>query len=497
MTNAMTLQRQYSLPNCTLILEGLSDTGGQGQGEMRPVMSLLINAECHLPGQENPLVGGREFFESLVTAVSLYAQEFLSGVHLPRHTYSDRPSFVRLERLDRAHHRLIVEKDLNNPNSEERVIDLTTVQLFDLVEAIDQFVADTQTLPFWSLNLSPVPKRYARSGEPLAKQVVPASIGVSGLALAAIAFFSLPTMRVKTPECLAPGASDCPGVVANTPSPGASPTIIPSPAASPSPTSAASPSPTASTPDLARLETALTAAPPITNAQELKTLGDGLTAQIREKWKTQSAVTEPLAYRVGVARNGDVVGFKAESQTALDQARQTPLLDLLYLPANGSAPSSEPLAQYRVVFKPQGNFDVTPVSSPTSAAPPSPTVAASPTPTATSATSSTASPVTELTDTATIENLQPKLYDLLDQNWKGRPPFDKDLLYRVRVKPDGTIAGFQPETAIANDFAKDTPLPQLGKPIDQNAPAESAASFKVVFKPSGVLQVNPWYGAKR
>ena len=52
MTNAMTMQRQYSLPNCTLILEGLSDTGTQGQGDMRPVMSLLINAECHLPGQE-------------------------------------------------------------------------------------------------------------------------------------------------------------------------------------------------------------------------------------------------------------------------------------------------------------------------------------------------------------------------------------------------------------------------------------------------------------
>ena len=199
------------------------------------------------PDKKKPLVGGREFFESLVTAVSLYAQEFLSGVHLPRHTYSDRPSFVRLERLDRTHHRLIVEKDPNNPNSEERSIDLTTVQLFDLVESIDQFVADTQTLPFWSLNLSPVPKRYARSGEPLAKQVVPASIGVSGLALAAIAFFSLPTMRVKTPECLAPGASDCPGVVANPSSPGASPTVSPSPAASVSP--AASPSPIASNPD--------------------------------------------------------------------------------------------------------------------------------------------------------------------------------------------------------------------------------------------------------
>ncbi|MBW4441799.1 MAG: DUF4335 domain-containing protein [Plectolyngbya sp. WJT66-NPBG17] len=505
MTNAMTMQRQYSLPNCTLILEGLSDTGGTGQGEMRAVMSLLINAECHLPGQEKPLVGGREFFESLVTAVSLYAQEFLSGVHLPRHTYSDRPSFVRLERLDRAHHRLIVEPDPNNSNSEERSINLTTVQLFDLVEAIDQFVADTQTLPYWSLNLSPVPKRYARSGEPLAKQVVPASIGVSGLALAAIAFFSLPTMRVKTPECLSPGASDCPGVVA---SPGASPspTVSPSPVASP--TTAASPSPSTA-PDLTQLEAALNTAPAITDTQELKTLGDRLTTQIRDQWKTQSAVTEALAYRVGVARNGDVVGFKAETPAALSNATQTPLLDLLYRPASGSTPSSEPLAQYRVLFKPQGNLEVTPISSPTSAAPPSPSVVASPVPVSTAeiapspdpspsiAPSPTASPATELTDAPTLENLQPKLYDAIDQNWKGRPPFNKDLVFRVRIKPDGAITGFQPENQPANEFAKDTPLPQLGKAIDPNTSAEPAASFKVVFKPSGKLEINPWYGVRK
>ncbi|MEP0916264.1 DUF4335 domain-containing protein [Leptolyngbya sp. DQ-M1] len=510
MTNAMTLQRQYSLPNCTLILEGLSDTTGFAQPEIRPVMSLLINAECHLPGQDKPLVGGREFFESLVTAVSLYAQEFLSGVHLPRHTYSDRPSFIRLERIDRAHHRLIVEKDPNHPNSEERAVDLTTVQLFDLVEAIDQFVADTQTLPYWSLNLSPVPKRYARSGEPLAKQVVPASIGVSGLALAAIAFFSLPTMRVKTPECLTPGASDCPGVVATPPSPGASP--IPSPVASP--TAAASPSPTASpsavtspsptaSPDLAQLETALNAAPPITDPQELRSLSDRLSAQIRDRWKTQSAVTEELAYRVGVARTGDVVGFKAESPAALDNARRTPLLDLLYLPADGSPPSSEPLAQYRVVFKPQGNFEVTPIASPTSATPPSP--AASPTtntmivPNPASSPAVAANPATtqtELTDESTLDNLQPKLYDTINQNWKGRPPFNQDLVFRVRIKPDGTIAGYEPDNSVAGQYAKDTPLPQLGKQIDPNAPAEPAASFKVVFKPSGVLQINPWYGSR-
>jgi len=350
MTNAITLQRQYSLPNCTLVLEGLSDPSTTGQADIRPVMSLLINAECHLPGQDTPIIGGREFFESLVTEVSLYAQEFLSGIQLPRQTHRARPSFVKFERLDRIYHRMNVEKGANHPLSEERSVDLTTVQLFDLVEAIDQFVTDTQTLPCWSLNLSPVPKRYGRPGEPLAKQVVPASFGVSGLALAAIAFFSLPIMQVKTPECLSPGAADCPAAVRKNASLAASPTI-----------------------------------------------------------------------------------------------------------------------------------------SPRSAASPTATVSSNP----------TATPATELTDVAAIESLQLKLYDAINHNWQGKPVFDRDLIYRVRVRQDGTILQFQPDNQPANEFAKNTPLPQLSKPTDPNASAESAVSFKVVFKPSGVLQINPWYGIVR
>jgi hypothetical protein len=76
----MTIKRQYSLPNCTLILEGFGD-GAQGQGDLRPVMSILTNAECHMTEQAKVLRGGKDFFESLIAAVSLHAQEFLSGVH--------------------------------------------------------------------------------------------------------------------------------------------------------------------------------------------------------------------------------------------------------------------------------------------------------------------------------------------------------------------------------------------------------------------------------
>ncbi len=475
-----TLQRQYSLPNCTLTLEGLSEPGTTLSPEIRPVMSLLINAECQLPRQEKPLLGGREFFESLVTAVSLYAQEFLSGVHLPREAYSDRPSFVKLQRLDPNHHRIHVEKDPNNTMSDERVIDLTTVELFDLVEAVDQFVADTQTLPFWSLNLSPVSKRYVRSSEPLSKQVVPASIGVSGLAIAALAFFTLPAIKVNPPRCLTAGAPDCPtATVANSPSPGASPSISPTPNASVSPS--ASPSP-----DLAALEATLNTAPAITDPAALQTLKDRLSGQIRDRWRTQSAVTEPLEYRVGVAQNGDVVGYKPETSAALASVGQTPLSEILYKPVQGSTPSSEPIAQFKVRFKPQGQFDVAPIE------------ATSQTPTTGSPAAIASAPTTEITDSATLDSLQPKLYDAIDKNWQGKPPFDQDLIYRVRLKADGSVLDFQPESSTAAASAKDTPLPRLGKQVDAIAPAsEPTASFKVVLRPSGKLEVNPWYGVAR
>jgi hypothetical protein len=46
----MTIRRQYILPNCTLILEGLSDgTGAVGnQLDARPLMTLLVNADAIL-----------------------------------------------------------------------------------------------------------------------------------------------------------------------------------------------------------------------------------------------------------------------------------------------------------------------------------------------------------------------------------------------------------------------------------------------------------------
>lgn len=216
----MTIQRKYSLPNCTLLLEGLSvATTDASSSDMRPLMSILVNAECHFAASKQPLTGGRDFFESLVMAVSGYAQEFLSKVHHPE-AHKNEPGLVQLQLVDNNRHRLIVhsgqDKALDvgshspqshqfaagtNPpaNGSPIQIDLTTVQLFDLVEAVDQFFADSQTLPDLSLQLTPVAKRYGGSSQALVKQAVPATVGVSSLALAAIAFFFVPIPEVQRP----------------------------------------------------------------------------------------------------------------------------------------------------------------------------------------------------------------------------------------------------------------------------------------------------------
>lgn len=196
----MTIQRKYSLPNCTLILEGLSDASTSVPStDMRPLLSILVNTECHLAATAQPLIGGSDFFESLVTAVSGYAQEFLSQVHHPE-AHNNQQALVQLQKIDNNRHRLLVyserkqreESASSNSAAPPITIDLTTVQLFDLVEAVDQFFADSQTLPSWSLQISPVSKRYASSNQRLAKQAVPAAVGVSSLALAAIALFFVP-----------------------------------------------------------------------------------------------------------------------------------------------------------------------------------------------------------------------------------------------------------------------------------------------------------------
>ncbi|MBL1174656.1 DUF4335 domain-containing protein [Pantanalinema sp. GBBB05] len=480
----MTIQRQYSLPNCTLILEGLGDgTVAIAPTDPRPLMSILINAECYLSGQEKPLSGGREFFEALVKTVNHYAQELLSGLH-SAHFAKDETALVQLQHLSHQTHRLSVRSPVATPSSGGTVqamqqIHLSTVQLFDLVEAIDQFLADTRTLPDLAFNLKPLSKHAVARSVTASKQVVPAAIGLSSLAAAAVALSFLGVPKVKEPTCLRPDDPGCAAFKAANTKPGASP----SPDGSPKPTStqaptAASPSPAASSdPQLAALAAPLTAAPEISDPAQVDSLRQQLYDKIDQAWQSRS-IPQDLVYRLGVRENGEIVGYKPVNPAAASYAKQTPLLDLLTIPAPEAAPATEPIAQYKVLFTASGGLEVAPWKE--------------------VMTEPVAGTGTEITEAAQLEEILPKLKEQINQNWQGTPTFSEDLVYRVRVKPDGTIISYQPENQVATDQVQETPFAKLGKPeADGNTGAaqEPFALFKVVFvAPDGRAEISPWRG---
>ncbi|MGL5806199.1 MAG: DUF4335 domain-containing protein [Xenococcaceae cyanobacterium] len=200
----MTIKRQYSLPNCTLILEGLSDNSVDSNSTTG-LMSILVNAECHFLGSNKVLSGGRVFFESLVKSVSVYAQEFLSGLHHPQPS-KDNSNLVHIAKMgDINRHRLTLLPESSSENStqtpsQQVEVDLTTVQLFDLMEAIDQFFADSRTLPDLALNLRPLSKRHRQAEEPFVQRATPAAVGIAGLAAFAFAFSLIPPPAIRKPE---------------------------------------------------------------------------------------------------------------------------------------------------------------------------------------------------------------------------------------------------------------------------------------------------------
>ncbi len=194
----MNIQRQYNLPNCTLILEGLIDNSPTGNSDPRPVLSILVNTECRFLGIAQKLQGGSSLLENLVKTVCEYAQGYLSGIPHPILSPAEEDR-ISLESVPGQHlHRLTWYPSSQTDNPVE--VTLTTVQLFDLVEAIDQFVADGVTLPNLTLQLKPLSRRYRPPDEPLAQRAVPATLGIASLVVAAFALFFIPSPEVKEPE---------------------------------------------------------------------------------------------------------------------------------------------------------------------------------------------------------------------------------------------------------------------------------------------------------
>jgi hypothetical protein len=373
----MTIQRQYSLPNCKLVLQGLNHDSTDLSG--RPLLAMVTNVECYLGGQKTPIVGGKEFLESLTQSVSDYAQGYLSGIqHLIRRDQQQAGS-VQIQQVEPNLHRLTVQPETGSEPASE--VNLTTVQLFDLVEAVDQLFADAQTLPDLSLQLNPISKRHILSSEPLTKRAAPAALGITGLAAAAAVLFMLPVPEVRRPESASESTStEQASPLASPPTGSASPPT--SGESAPAEATNASPpaSPIDSSSEAAEPETAttsdgagvnLTDLPEITDPSEL----DQLTVQLYDKldlaWRQEPTFDGELNYRVGVNRNGDIVGYKYANDAALTYLTDTPLADVQFAPPtsetgdstseSGSvAAPTESIAQFRVVFKSDGVLEVSP-----------------------------------------------------------------------------------------------------------------------------------------
>ncbi|MEE3717061.1 DUF4335 domain-containing protein [Tumidithrix elongata RA019] len=178
----MIVQRTYNLPNCTLLIEGIG-SGGEG------VVSMMTNFEFRFPHCQERIVGGRDLMNALMISVNLYTQALQSGdlVSLSNDKIKIAPEGKFLHKLQ------LPASEATALNAQPFQIQLNTVQLFDLVEGIDQLCFDKQVVPDLTLSLDT--EAYRAKPQPAAK-LFPAFAGVASLAIAATVLYFVP---VPTP----------------------------------------------------------------------------------------------------------------------------------------------------------------------------------------------------------------------------------------------------------------------------------------------------------
>jgi hypothetical protein len=215
------IQRSYSLPSCTLVVEGIA-TGSD-------ILSILTNFSCRFNHHAEPIAGGLDLLSALVKVVGAYAQALKSNtlVLIPEKQ-------VKLEREDNNLHLLSIllnEADAHSPKQLQ--IKLNTVQLFDLMESLDRLCYDSSTLP--DLKLTTKISDY-RSQSQLTNQAIPAISGVISLAIAATVLYFIPTPKLQPkPEPIL--------IVPTKPIPNVSTPPMPTPSATPDQTPSSEPSP--------------------------------------------------------------------------------------------------------------------------------------------------------------------------------------------------------------------------------------------------------------
>ncbi len=465
----MTIRRQYSLPNCTLILDGLSDGTNAVTHDSRPLMSSLFNAECHFVGCEQHLFGGRDFLTSLVTTVSNYAQEFLSGIShpirsSPVNTLRSPNNLVSLVKGDRENvHQLaaILESDARQGTAIDATptkVNLSTVQLFDLVEAIDQFLADKRTLPDIMIPLQPISKSLAQPM--MSTQAVPVGLGLASLVVASLVGYALPNQQISVPKAPAPVvAPTTPKAATTTPSPvpNASPSTAPAPTtAVPTPATSISPSPTSTLPSKTGQ---------LNGATQIGFLERQLQHDLNNNWQNRTQLKQSASFKVNVNQDGKIVNFEVGDKT--DQTNLTPLPKL----ATNDQNPNQAIGNFNVVFSPAGTIEVKPVAK----------------------LDGEKNLGKIITDPKLQASLGEKLKTTLQKSLvNGKPISTQNLNYRVAVTATGDIADYEAADVPATSAESKTPLPKIAKFNPQAAISqEPLAQYTVVFQPDGKILVTP------
>lgn len=489
----MTVTRQYTLPYCNLVLEGIEASVGAPYSPM----TVLMNAECQFPGvTDTTLAGGREFLDSLVAAVSAYGQHRLSGIPRPA---SDAQPLVDLKPGEgNLHHLIVRQQPSTQPtvDTEAQVpldIPLTTVQFYDLMEAVDQLLADSLTLPDLKAQFQAIPRRMVKPVEPIAQRSAPAVVGAVALVAAGLALFFVP------PPTFEPSRLE-------------------------DRTATESLTPEADSPEDAE---SWESAPTITDAVVLTTLRRQLRQRLQEDWSTDSAPSEALVYRVVVSETGDILGYKYENDAALEAVDSTPLAEIA-LPTPDPAAPRQAVAQFLARFTPAGEVEVEVWDSELATEEEPPTAEETAPEAATNGdgdpaadqrpddaddgetgaeaddtpSAETANRPPADSDPQSLETLTNKITDgdrirTLNQALRVQlseadlPSTRADLIYQVRLDSRGNVVGYEAVNTDAILLAEDTPLPDL---VTARSASDDQADFRVVFTSQGVIEVSPWDG---
>lgn len=104
----------------------------------------------------------------------------------------------------------------------------------------------------------------------------------------------------------------------------------------------------------------------------------------------------------------------------------------------------------------------------------------------------------EISDDSQLHSLKRQLFNQINPIWRGRSNLKQDLVYRVAVGSNGDIIAYQPLNQIARSQVAKTPLPNfLPKSSAISSINQTFASFRVVFRQSGALEISPWWGFRK